>query len=144
MSGTDARRLASFEQLQLSPASFSHRDHVLVAREMLATYSFPETVWRYSKTIHTMATAAGAPKKFNVTVTLAFLSLIAERMDANPKLTGDDFLSQNPDLLSTALLNNWYSSEELHSEFARNQFLLPRVRATDCCEGRPRPATTSR
>ncbi len=120
-----SRLLTQFESLTLSPEEFGHREHVQVAFEMLRKYGFLDACIRISQTINTMATNAGAADKFHVTITFAFLSLIAERIAAKPNIEFEEFLERNSDLLSMKALNRWYSKEQLSSEFARTHFLLP-------------------
>ena len=123
---TDAALLtARIEQHQLPPEDFHHRDHVLVAFTMLSQYDFVEACSRYASTIRAMAEKAGAPEKFNATITFAFMSIIAERRARRPELGLDKFLATNADLLDRQLLSCWYSSERLQSACARSQFLLP-------------------
>ena len=68
---------------------------------------------------------AGAPEKFNATITLAFLSLIAERMAGKAYTDFAEFETANPDLASMAVLGQWYSKERMTSPTARKQFLMP-------------------
>ena len=72
----------SFENCDVDSSTFGKVDHIGVAYEMLRNYEFLDASVRYSKCINTIATLAGAAQKFNTTITLAFLSLIAERMHA--------------------------------------------------------------
>jgi hypothetical protein len=55
------------------------------------------------------------------------MALIAERRADRPDAGWQDFMDSNRDLVEAprALLNNHYSGRRLHSELARNQFLLP-------------------
>ena len=118
--------LTQFEAFEVDAAKFGHRQHVQVAYEMLHKYRYVEACTRYSNAINTIATNAGAPEKFNVTITFAFLSLIAERIHRTTKWSSfEEFLAQNEDLLSKNALGQWYSSEQLQSDFARTHFLLP-------------------
>jgi hypothetical protein len=117
--------LDKFEAFEVDAATFDHRQHVQVAFEMLKKYHYIEACTRYSITINTMATNAGAADKFNVTITFAFLSLIAERIHETSESGFDEFLASNEDLLSREALGKWYSCDELQSEFARTHFLLP-------------------
>lgn len=118
-----------FERLEINAADFSHTDHVGVAFEMLSRYDFLETATRYSKTINTLATRAGAAQKFNMTITLAFLSLIAERMELKPAEAADQFINDNPDLLSGNPIAKYYSKTRLSGDLARSLFLLPDLKA---------------
>ena len=115
----------AFETQQINPAEFRHVDHVAVAYAMLRRYDFIEATARYADTIRAIATKAGAPKKFNTTITLAFMSLIAERMETTGHLGYEDFITQNQDLLAKEILAHWYSPERLQSDLARQIFLMP-------------------
>jgi hypothetical protein len=51
-----------------------------MAHERLRRYDFPEAVLHYSRALQALTARAGAPGKFHQTITVAFLSLIAERL----------------------------------------------------------------
>lgn len=70
-----------------------------------------------------MAQRAGKPEAFHQTVTIAFLSLIAERMEDSVCQDFAAFEHANPDLLEKGMLTRWYRPERLASE--RRTFLLP-------------------
>jgi hypothetical protein len=126
MTHEDSELLTRFEVFEVNPGEFGHRQHVQVAFEMLRKYEYLEACSRYANGINTIATNAGVPEKFNVTITFAFLSLIAERIHATTERSSfEEFLAQNEDLLSKNALGKWYSSEQLQSDFARTHFLLP-------------------
>jgi len=120
----------SFEDHCLDPAGFKHREHVIVAYLMLRKYDFPEAVSRYTGNVRAIATRAGAASKFNMTITIAFISLIAERMQTASHHSVKDFLTRNHDLLRSDLLKKWYSDERLQSELARHSFLMPDIGGT--------------
>ena len=115
----------AFEAGDIDPSAFGHEEHVRVAIDMLKVYGFVECAARYANSIKSISIAAGVPEKFNMTITLAFLSLIAERLAATPAIDCDSFIAQNPELLSKTVLEGWYTDEQLHSEVARQVFLLP-------------------
>ncbi len=125
MSAVDSPLLRKFEAHQITPGTFHHSDHVQVAFEMLRKYSFLEATWRYVETIRALADRAGAPDHFHVTITLAFLSLIAERMTRAEYTDYQHFILENEDLDSTDVLSRVYSSQRLQSDLARRIFLLP-------------------
>jgi len=114
-----------FEACDINPAAFGHEEHVRVAVDMLNAYGFADCAARYANCIRTISIAAGAPEKFNMTITLAFLSLIAERLAAAPTTDSDAFIARHPDLLSKSVLDGWYTQERLQSAAARQIFLLP-------------------
>ena len=117
--------LAKFEAFELSPKEFGHRQHTEVAYEMIRKYGFLKTMSKYPADIKRFATNAGAPKKFHVTMTLALLSLIAERMNGSEATDFDAFITANADLLERDVLSSWYTEARLNSDAARTQFLLP-------------------
>ncbi len=124
---TARRMLQEFETHDLDPAIFNHRAHVQMGWGMLRKYEFLEATLKYAHNIHAIATKAGAGKKFNMTITIAFMSLIAERMDTDGGDDFDLFLMQNQDLLSKDLMAQWYPPETLKSDQARKLFLMPKV-----------------
>lgn len=125
MSQSNDQLLAQFEALQINPAEFDHHQHLQVAFAMLQRYAFLDALVKYANTINHMASAAGAVDKFNLTVTVVFLSVIAERLHQQQPLDFADFLQQNPDLLAKDLLQKWYVDQDLNTDFARQAFLMP-------------------
>jgi hypothetical protein len=116
--------LVRFVRGEIAAADFPHREHVRMAFEMLRRHDFAETVWLFSWALRAMAAGAGKPQAFNQTVTIAFLSIIAERME----LCGDDFASfrrDNPDVFGKHALERWYPQERLNTAAAGRIFLLP-------------------
>jgi len=116
--------LQRFENGAIDVSRFGHREHVLAAWEMLRAYPFIEAMARYSRQLQRIAISAGAPEKFNLTVTLSFLSLIAEAIEATPEHDFDDFYSAHPELGQNPL-KGWYSNRRLDSDLARKIFLMP-------------------
>lgn len=123
---TDARMdLARFMRGETDPRAFSHREHVRMAFEMLLRHDFVETALHYSRALRALTLRAGHPEKFHLTITVAFLSLVAERMQGRGIPDFDAFAEANPDLLDNLVLGRLYSAERLLSEAARTTFLLP-------------------
>ena len=122
---TDCPELERFVRGEIAAAGFAHREHVRMAFEMLQRHDFAETVLHFSRALRTMAQRAGKPQAFHQTVTIAFLSLIAERLEAGRWGDFADFVRDNPDLLEKGLLARWYRPERLASAPARRTFLLP-------------------
>lgn len=115
----------SFEACDIHASDFAHSDHVGVAYEMLRRYDFLDASVRYSHSIKTIATNAGAAQKFNTTITLAFLSLIAERIETTAHDSYEEFLDKNPDLFEANVMTKWYTPARLRSDLARTVFLMP-------------------
>jgi hypothetical protein len=121
----DCPDLERFVRGEIAAAGFPHREHVRMAFEMLRRHDFPESVLHFSRALRTMAQQAGKPQAFNQTVTIAFLSLIAERLDSGEWPDFAAFARDNPDLLEKGALARWYRPERLMSARARRTFLLP-------------------
>ena len=121
----DFPELARFLRVEIVPSEFPHREHVHIAFEMLKRHDFPETALHFSRTLRAMAEKAGRPEAFHQTVTIAFLSLIAERMEGADAQDFAAFAQANPDLLDKTLLKRRYGAERLASAAARRTFLLP-------------------
>ena len=121
---TPSETLAALDAGTLEPASFGHREHVLAAWEALRQDEFFAAAARYASGLRGLAARAGVPEKYSATVTLAFLSLIAERMQGE---TGDAeaFLAANTDLMRGDALAARYSPERLAAPNARRIALLP-------------------
>lgn len=115
----------AFEAHEIDNAAFHHADHVRVAFDLLRKYDFIDASSIYAKGIRILAANAGAPTKFNITITYAFMSLIAERMVSNPNVDFEAFVAGNSDLMSKDVLLKWYDREQLDAEKARSIFLLP-------------------
>jgi hypothetical protein len=122
MSDTDAA-LARFARGDCDARDFPHREHVRMAFEMLRRHSFPETVLHYSRALRRMAARAGRPEAYHETITVAFLSLVAERMDDTEDF--GRFACRSPDLFDKGVLARWYRPERLASDCARRVFVLP-------------------
>ncbi len=117
--------LAQFEAGTLSPEGFGHLDHVRVAVELLGRYSFLEATARFGRGAESLAARAGAPEKFNATVTLAFMSVIGECLAQGAYRDADELLRAHPQLMDRHLLSRWYSPSRLACAQARRMFVLP-------------------
>jgi len=109
---------------RMSAAGFGHRAHVEAGYHLLKRHEFADAAQAYARAITAMATAAGAPDKFHMTITVAMLSAIAERMSDSCS-NFDAFASQHPELFDRAMLLRHYSKERLECPQARQTFLLP-------------------
>jgi hypothetical protein len=125
MMPADCPELVKFVRGECDAASFPHREHVRMGFEMLRRHDFAASVHHYSQALRTMTRNAGRPEAFNQTVTIAFLSLIAECMTRGCEGDFAAFVERHPQLLDKNALSRWYAPERLASEAARCAFLLP-------------------
>ena len=125
----EAITLQRFVRGEIQAADFPHREHVRMAFEMLRSHDFAESLLHYSRTLRGMAARAGKPQAFNQTITVAFLALIAQRMEDAAGVDFAGFAARNPDLFERSVLSRWYRPEQLASPLASRSFLLPDPRA---------------
>jgi hypothetical protein len=118
--------LAAFLSDSVVPAEFHHVDHVRVAFEILQRHEFAEAACAYVWGLKRIAARAGNPGAYHETITIAFLSLIAERSIGMEYGGFDAFTAANGDLLDKSALSRWYGPEQLASTIARKTFVLPR------------------
>jgi len=121
--------LERFLRGDIAAADFPHREHVRMAWLILARHEFTEAALHYAAALRRMTATAGRPEAFNLTVTLAFLALIAQRMAPRPPEDFASFAAAHGELFEPRLLERWYSREQLASPLARASFLLPAPRA---------------
>lgn len=117
--------LARFIRGEFDPGAFPHREHVRMGFEMLRRYSFVEAALHYSQALRAMLDKAGNPQAFHQTVTLAYLSLISERMEAAEFSDFECFARANADIIDKSALGRWYGPERLGLKAARRTFVLP-------------------
>ncbi|MCA9494549.1 MAG: hypothetical protein KC621_31695 [Myxococcales bacterium] len=103
--------------------TFDHRAHLRVAWEALDRGGLPTALIEVPAWLRGMAAAAGRPEKYNETVTLGFLLVLADRH--RPGEDFDAFLERHPDLLRSDVLQRWWRPETLASERARRGFVFP-------------------
>lgn len=117
--------LSAFLDGSLDNRTFHHRDHLAVAFEILQRHDFPASAAIFCSSLKSIAARADKPQAFHTTITLAFLSLIAERCARTRYSDFDAFANDNPDLFAKSALDHLYSRERLNSDVARNTFILP-------------------
>lgn len=125
MTAADCPDLERFIRGELDPRTFSHHEHVRMGFEMLRRHEFCLAALSYSQALRRMTAAAGKPEAFHQTTTIAFLSLIAERLESSAPQDFAAFQRMHPELLDRALLARWYRGARLSQQAARRTFLLP-------------------
>ncbi|MFX4223951.1 MAG: hypothetical protein ACFHVJ_07605 [Aestuariibacter sp.] len=121
------RFISQFEDATLPREQFNHIGHLKLAWLYLSFYEYSEAVAKVTTGIEKYATRLGAKEKFNCTLTVAIVNIIADRYRKNPDNDFHCFLSQNPDLQTKMLdiVTKYYSAERLHSKQAKKQFICP-------------------
>lgn len=106
-------------------ADFRHADHLRAGYELLRERDFLGAATAYSGALKAMTARIGKPEIFHQTITLAFLALIAERMEKERAEDFQAFADANPDLMDKAVLARWYRPDKLKTSLARRGFVLP-------------------
>jgi hypothetical protein len=124
---TDEELIAGFESAELPADRFSHLEHVRAAWWYLERYPFPDALGRFCEAIRHFAAAKGKADRYHETITVAYMLLIAERLDEMRGATWTEFADRNGDLLERkpSILARYYSDETLASDRARRVFVMP-------------------
>lgn len=117
--------LAALHGGSLPKSGFTHRHHIGIAVAALRRYPFFQALWVVADGLQRLTARAGVPEKFNATITLASMSLIAERLARNPQVTADQLMESYPEVLSLHLIQSLYTPDRLTSDIARRTGLLP-------------------
>src|SRR5947209_8530046 len=117
--------LATLIAGEIDPKKFPHSEHLRFAYEMLSRHSFAETVSLFSAGLKKLATKSGRPELYHDTMTIAFLSVVADRRAQSQARDWTAFIAENSDLLEKSCLERWYDRRRLTSDLARQNFLLP-------------------
>ena len=134
----DRAFVAQFRAGTLGTDHFHHRDHVRMAWLYVRDHGLESAVTRFTEDLRAFATAKGVPRLYHATITVAYLTLVAERLRTMPDASWERFAAAHADLLrwKPSVLDDYYSADRLWSDAARAQFLLP-----DRAPGRSSPAT---
>jgi len=124
---SDQEIICQFESGALPPGSFHHADHVRLAFAYLREYPPLTALDKFCSGLKQFAARLGKPEKYNETITYAYLFLIREKMALCSGAEWDEFAQRNPELLiwKNGILNRYYQSKTLESDFARKVFVFP-------------------
>ena len=119
--------VAGFRDGTLGTDQFHHRDHVRMAWLYVREFGLEAAVTRFTADLRAFAAAKGAPGLYHATITVAYLTLVAERLRGAEDGPWEAFAAVNADLLrwKPSVLDDFYTAERLWSDDARAQFLLP-------------------
>ncbi len=129
---TDEELVHAFETRALGPGEFTHASHVRVAWCYLRRVPFFEAMARFVSGLKAVAAAHGKPDRYHETITVAYLLLIAERIDETGEPSWGAFAARHDDLLAQkpSILARYYTAAALESEQARREFVMPDVPST--------------
>ena len=121
LTGDERAFVAAFRTATLGDDAFHHRDHVRMAWIYVRSYGLESAVTRFTDDLRAFATAKGVPRLYHATITVAYLSLVAERQRAAPEPTWEAFADRHADLLrwKPSVLDDYYSPARLWSASTR-------------------------
>ena len=115
----------AFENCTLRPENFHHADHVRLAWLYLKQLDGAAAERRFREGLVKLAAHFGVPEKFHLTITLAWLRAVQERIVPGEETSFEDWIAGHPELLDKNLLLDYYSKERLSSVEARVSWLEP-------------------
>ena len=104
---------------------FGHRQHVHLTWLAVRCYGTDAAVGVVSEGIRQTARYAGAPQKYNATVSRAWVELVGHHAGQTDTADFDCFADQHPALLDKRLLTRFYQPATLASDPARTGWVPP-------------------
>jgi hypothetical protein len=104
---------------------FAHRQHVHLTWLAVRRYGTAAAVHVVSDGIRRTARYAGAPQKYNETVSRAWVELLGHHADHSGAGDFDSFARENPALLDKRLLTRFYRPATLAANQARTNWVEP-------------------
>jgi hypothetical protein len=120
---TDDELVAGFEAGTLE--RLPHADHVRLGLLYLERHGYDEALRRLADGLLLFATLKGHPEKFHVTMTRAWLDLLAAARQACPGATAAEVMAARSELLDPRALDRYYSPGRLNTEEARTSWTEP-------------------
>jgi len=118
--------LSALETCRIDPAAFNHAAHLRAGFLYLQRHEFAAALLRMRRAIRSFAASIGKDGLYHETITCAFMTLINERLAAEPTgIAWVDFAARHVDLFDGTALSQHYSRERLEHPLARTIFLLP-------------------
>jgi hypothetical protein len=124
---TDDQLVSAFESCVLPGDQFPHAAHVRVAWYYATRAPLLVAVARFRSALKRFAAAHGKPERYHETITIAYMMLVADRIDRTREESWEEFAARNDDLLrwNPSVLARFYSDDVLQSDAARQAFVLP-------------------
>ncbi|MGI5380575.1 hypothetical protein ACQEV2_41480 [Streptomyces sp. CA-251387] len=112
-------------EVTTSAGTFGHREHVHLTWLAVHRVGMPAAIALISDGIQRTARYAGAPQKYHVTVSRAWVELIAHHTTAHGQPDFAAFTERHPALLDKRLLTRFYRSATLAGTQARTSWVEP-------------------
>lgn len=130
---TDDEFEKRFHQKTLDPKYFTHEAHLRLAYIHIEKYGEEIAIDNLCQQIRSFATSVGEPDKFNMTLTIAAIKIVAYFMKALASRNFKQLISTEPRLKHgfSNLIKAHYSFNIFNNPDAKNQFLTPDLIAFD-------------
>ena len=105
---------------------FGHREHVHLTWLAVRRHGTPAAISLLAGGLRRTARYAGAPQKYNATLSRAWVELVGHHVDHEPDVTDfAAFADRNPALLDKRLIARFYQPATLASPSARTGWAPP-------------------
>ena len=121
----DAEFLRAFDAGALPGDAFGHREHLRLAWILIERDGPDLAAPEIERRLRHLAAAHGMPERYNSTLTLFWVRLVAHVACGTPSPTFAEFAESEPWLLDTGLARRHYSNELLSSARARTRWVEP-------------------
>jgi hypothetical protein len=114
-----------FAQITAAAGRFGHRQHVELTWRAVRQCGMPDAIDLICQGIQRTARYAGAPQKYHVTISRAWVELVAHHVAHDGSDDFEAFATRNPMLLDKRLLTRFYRSTTLADLRARTSWVEP-------------------
>jgi hypothetical protein len=114
-----------FTQITAAAGRFGHRQHVELTWRAVRQCGMPDAIDLICQGIQRTARYAGAPQKYHVTISRAWVELVAHHVAHDGSDDFEAFATRNPLLLDKRLLTRFYRSTTLADLRARTSWVEP-------------------
>lgn len=124
---SDDTFLSAFNDCSAPPSAFNHVGHLRIGWIHLQRYPVNDAIRLTCDGIERFANHLGVPGKYNQTLTIALMRLMASGGASDTNMDWETFLSTNHELIYDAkgLLARYYSEALLNSAEAKSGFVSP-------------------
>lgn len=112
-------------EVMSSADRFGHRQHIHVTWLAVRRYGTTTAIDLVSEGIQGVARYAGAPQKYNATVSRAWVELVGHHADHSDAADFNAFADQHPGLFDKKLLTRFYRPATLAGAEARTGWVAP-------------------
>jgi hypothetical protein len=121
----DAAFLRAFDAGTLPAEGFGHREHLRLAWILIDRLGLEAALPEIERRLRHLAEAHGMPERYNRTLTLFWVRLIAHMAARRRAASFSEFLAREGWLMEPGLARRHYSQGLLASDLARAQWVEP-------------------